>query len=729
MFCVYNYTHNKTIKSYIQPTNVEYQANVYDRFVLCKLKQIFSIIKDDIIEGTYQFPVDYNSAFCDLTITTPREVLKGIVKEKTEARNIYETAKKEGRQTFLTEESDSDRDIYKLSLGNVLKDDIIVVEYTYITEVVYSNGQYIFYIPSYVSPRYGGEHIPNPNHTVSAHVKICNNISNIKFSIPEVTISMDGNFIVGNFSSNIALDKDIEVTYNCQTNNNGLLYAFNTNGYNMGIISTMPKIKKNTENNNIVFILDCSGSMEGERIENSKKAIIYCLDKMLDTNNYFNLIRYGSNYDVYENKMLPCTSSNIKCAIQYCKSIRADMGGTETYEALQACLNICKCKTAILITDGDTSNNDLLHRLCKKFNALSILGIGSGINRANIKDMALFGSGMALFSQTNNDIVKNMDTIIKTILIPSIKNPVSNLHCNENLITKNAMIIDQPFLEYFITKNKILFYSVENDYLEQPILIDSISDIQIEPKYLGALVAKRIIQENVISDVLTKEKIIELSVDFNIITKYTSFIAVGNKIRCIEPQTSATKHNIQPIGCLGVKGTHGDLGFPEIQHYECLEGDSLSVGGIFAGDDDSDSESVSGLFDIDDVDNDDIDKNNISNSISGCGLFDNDDVDKNNISNSISGCGLFDNYISSNNSSNNSPNYYYYMLDRCFSSQDGYFFDIIKEISPVPQEICKDYQTLTIFILLWLKNNVTKDIFEHYYNIVMEKNPLWKIHF
>lgn len=230
------------------------------------------------------------------------------------------------------------------------------------------------------------------------------------------------------------------------------IYTFNASGYNMGIVSIMPQVNKNKENNEIVFILDCSGSMEGERIENSKKAIIHCLDKMLDTENRFNLIRYGSNYDIYEKKMLPCTSSNIKCAIQYCKSIRADMGGTETECALEVCLNICNCKTAILIIDGDTSNNDALHHLCKKFDTLSILGIGSGINRANIKDMAHYGSGMALFSQTDNDIVQNMNTIIKTMLIPSIKNPVSNWQHKENFTTNNAIILEQPYLEYAITK-------------------------------------------------------------------------------------------------------------------------------------------------------------------------------------------------------------------------------------------------------------------------------------
>ena len=558
MFCIYYSTQGKTVKSNIQPTNVDYQAEIYDRFAVCKLKQIFSVSQDDITEGTYQFPVDYNSAFCDLTVTTPREVLKGMVKEKKEARNIYETAKKEGRQTFLTEESSSDRDIYKLSMGNILKDDTIIVEYIYISEVTYNNEKYIFYIPSYVSPRYGGEYIPNPKHAVSARVKICNPIKNIKFSVPEVIISMDGNYIVGEFSSSTILDKDIEVTYDYQTSTDGCAYVFNANGYNMGIVSVVPQIKKEMNTDGIVFILDCSGSMSGERMENSKKAIIYCLEKMLDTDNTFNIIRYGSSYDIYEKQMLKCTSSNIKCAIQYCKSISADMGGTETQNALEACLNKCGCKTAILITDGDTSNNDTLHRLCKKFDALSILGIGSGINRANIDDMARCGSGMALFSQTDNNIIENMNMLINVTLIPSIKNSVSNWQCKENFTTNHALIMNRPYLEYVISKEKISGYLLENDKLEQSIKLDPMGNVPIDPVYLGALVAKRIVQENDVDESFTKEQMIDLAVNFNIITKHTSFVAVGNKVRCNEPHSEPTTMTEVRRGTQGMMGSIGN---------------------------------------------------------------------------------------------------------------------------------------------------------------------------
>jgi len=76
-------------ESNIQPSSIEYNVNIYGKFAVCKLKQGFSVTVDNINEAYYQFPVDYNSAFCDLVVRTPREEIRGLVKEKSEAKKIY----------------------------------------------------------------------------------------------------------------------------------------------------------------------------------------------------------------------------------------------------------------------------------------------------------------------------------------------------------------------------------------------------------------------------------------------------------------------------------------------------------------------------------------------------------------------------------------------------------------------------------------------------------------
>ena len=526
----------KTENKFIQPLKVEYRADIHDRFALCCLKQTYNITRN-ITHASYQFPVDYNSAFYDLIIKTPREEIRGVVTEKNDANKIYNSAKSEGKQAFLAEQTEDDRDIYKISMCNLLNGDCIIVEYTYITEIVHTSGNNIFYIPSFISPRYNGKYIPCGNHSVEVTVIIHNKIGSIKCSIPNISIDLARGYPVLDYGTTEPLEKDIEIIYDTKLFNRAIKFV--SNGYTMGIAqftpphsSTESECQINHANKEILFILDCSASMSGDRIKNSKKAIIHCLKKMRNCNYSFNIIQYGSKHKLYSNSMLESNEKNISTAIQFCENIEATFGGTETYNALDACLKICM--KAILITDGDTTCNKDMHELCKQFTCLSILGIGSGINRANITDMTRNGSGIALFSQESSGIERNMDIIFDSIFYVSTKNPFFNWqnHPN-NILTVHPIIHERPNIVYAI---------LDGNPDTNTFKFAGVSDVQIEleveenfarpfhPKYLGCLVAKRIIQENEIGDNLTEEQMIKLATDFNIIIDYTSLVAVSSNI-------------------------------------------------------------------------------------------------------------------------------------------------------------------------------------------------------
>ncbi|XWV26346.1 hypothetical protein QJ857_gp0728 [Tupanvirus soda lake] len=522
-------------KSSVQPSKVDYNADIQGKFALCRLTQTFELCTDNIIEGFYEFPVDYNSAFCDLSVKTPREHLRGVVREKSEAKKMFEDAKKEGRQAFLTQQSDSDRDVYKLSMSNLLNGDIIIVEYTYVTELEYNEGKNIFYVPSFISPRYGGNFIPNSNHALRATVKINGNITSLKCSMPDTTISLTDGCSCVEYTSTFWLKEDIEITYNASFENKA--YKFNVNDHSMVVTQVAPHINSSFSNHDIVFVLDCSGSMDGERMDNSIKAVCHCLAQMVGTAFNFNILRYGSSFDKYLPESLPTTVFNIKNAITYCRKIKADLGGTETYNALRMCLDMSK--TAILITDGDTSDNEEMHKLCRQFDCLSILGIGSGINRANIKDMARNGKGIALFSQTDSNIIQNMNQLFMNVSRPSVSQPIYSW--SSTSIEKVALTNRSPI----VSNHPNMVFAILNDVSDVDEFrirgVDCMVPIEpylgpLDTKYIGCLVAKRIIQENDISEMFTKEQMVELAVKFGIITKYTSMIAVSS----LHVKTSAT---------------------------------------------------------------------------------------------------------------------------------------------------------------------------------------------
>lgn len=406
-------------------------------------------------------------------------------------------------------------------MGNLCNGDEIIIEYTYMTETAYSNKSNVFYIPTFISPRYGGEYLVcNKDHHIKAKVTIHNFKGYAKPVNKNVGVRIEDKIVIFEYDSNDPIEQDIEINY--QTEPNSYCYQFEIKEYQMALTQFFPECHEEASSTDFVFVLDCSGSMTGDRIKNSRKAIIECL-KQMPNNIKFNILQYGSEFKWYSESMLISNEDNIYSAIKYCENIQANMGGTETENALRMVLS--KCKNAILITDGDTCDNSSLHELCKQFCRLSVLGIGSGINRYNIKTMAMHGHGIALFSQTEDDIIENINRIFHTMSVPVIHDPKFNWAENFNNLTTNHPIISgETYIGYAILENLVEKLTLKGTNMV--LSVESLPNDFFDAKYLACLIAKRIIQENC---ALPKEQLTKLAVDFGIITPYTSFVAVGKE--------------------------------------------------------------------------------------------------------------------------------------------------------------------------------------------------------
>ena len=72
-----------------------------------------------------------------------------------------------------------------------------------------------------------------------------------------------------------------------------------------------------------IFLLDQSGSMEGERMNLSCKSLLIFLQS-LNPNFYFQLIGFGSDYEYYSNEPLEYNKENIKNLMEKIKKLHAD---------------------------------------------------------------------------------------------------------------------------------------------------------------------------------------------------------------------------------------------------------------------------------------------------------------------------------------------------------------------------------------------------------------------
>jgi hypothetical protein len=605
------------VKKRLQPESTSYTVRVEGRFVVCELKQNYKL-DQEVTRATYMFPLDFNSSLCDLKVITPRETIHANIQEKKKARDAFEKAKEEGKQVFMASSVPTEPDLYSFEFANILKGDTLEVVFTYVSEVsfgvVSSNEQSqslntvtpttqsliqcVFYIPTFVSPRYGSSYdIQCPSHELNISIRLGSVAKDIIISGMRFNISTNKDHWMITHKSKEFIEKDVEIKYNMPVSNEVSLFNYVTpmgQNYTLMLGQIMPKINFVTKKIDIVLVIDRSGSMSGNRMKAAKLGLMTSLyelqtmkqkDSTLDMK--FCIVGFGSTYKVWNGtssgdessegnypsdlskaELFEVNKTNIENALKFCGKIDADLGGTESYNALNAARSISS--NCVFITDGDTGNNNKLHQLCKTFTTLCVLGIGSGINRNNINEIARNGNGISLFAGDDEDPTDRIVELMRLCFVPTIhdvKILVSPPKKNTNLVSfidGDMVMAESPSdlaIDFVHTHNPIAnerfytFYGLSTNQIHGDITLNAVfkdtkfvssfvpnvsNDQFIITQNVAKMIAKRVVQH--CSNELNDEKKLKISLDFNIVSDLTALIAIGNekvdleKIKEVEPE-------------------------------------------------------------------------------------------------------------------------------------------------------------------------------------------------
>jgi len=117
-----------------------------------RVRQEFENSFTEPIEAVYTFPLSQNGAVDDMTMTIGERIVRGKIKRRDEARQIYETAKTEGKTASLLDQERPN--IFTQSLANIMPGESVIIEISYVETLKYENGAYEFVFPMTVGPRY-----------------------------------------------------------------------------------------------------------------------------------------------------------------------------------------------------------------------------------------------------------------------------------------------------------------------------------------------------------------------------------------------------------------------------------------------------------------------------------------------------------------------------------------------------------------------------------------------
>jgi Ca-activated chloride channel family protein len=106
----------------------------------------------DPIEAVYVFPLPHDSAVYDLEIRIGNRLIRSTIRERDEAKRVYDSAKSEGKRAALVEEERPN--IFTASVANLMPGDHIDVRLRYVQPLSWEDGRIRLVFPMVVGPRY-----------------------------------------------------------------------------------------------------------------------------------------------------------------------------------------------------------------------------------------------------------------------------------------------------------------------------------------------------------------------------------------------------------------------------------------------------------------------------------------------------------------------------------------------------------------------------------------------
>ncbi|MBK8913644.1 MAG: VWA domain-containing protein [Phycisphaerales bacterium] len=329
---------------------------------------------------------------------------------------------------------------------------------------------------------------------------------------------------------------------------------------------------KRAQKREVILVLDRSGSMRGEKMEQARNAAIAVLDGMED-GEAFNIVDYSDQVALYSEKPVIRSASTLADARAYLGGLVAH-GGTDIHSALQAALRQPvtdgMLPMVLFLTDGlPTVGNTAelaIRNDSKAANAakrrIFTFGVGHDVNAALLDQIALATRGSSINVLPGENIETAVSTVFRRLSGPVLAEPRITVLDSAGAPTVQRVrdLLPAELPDLFDGDQLVLLgqyrgtsplrFRLSGAYLGQPRDFDyefTIRDSGIQHAYVSRLWASRKIAHlldairqfgpvdpasSATPDPRTRElvdEIVQLSTRYGILTEYTAFLVTDGE--------------------------------------------------------------------------------------------------------------------------------------------------------------------------------------------------------
>jgi Ca-activated chloride channel family protein len=524
--------------------------------------------------AVYVFPASTRAAVYGMKMTIGERVVEAKISKREDARKEYEQARQQGKSASLLEQQRPN--VFQMNVANILPGDEIKVELKYTELLVPNDRVYEFMYPTVVGPRYSNHPAENapasetwvrnpylrqgeaPPYRFDIFVNLAAGmpIREIHCSSHKVSTVYDGPssaVVKLDPSETFGGNRDFILRYRLDGDRvqSGLL-LYEGRGENFFLLMVQPPRRVAPEQipgREYIFIVDVSGSMFGFPLEVSKKLLNNLIGNLRPTDR-FNVLLFSGGSSLLAEQSLSATPENIQKAL-FLIDRQKGGGGTELLPAMKRALKLKKAenysRTVVIATDGYVTVEeevfDLMRNSLGEANMFAF-GIGTAVNRHIIEGMARVGVGESFVITRAEDAPAQAERFRKMIQSPVLTRVKADFK------GFGAYDVEPLSIPDVLAERPVLIFG---KWQGQPGGKITLSGVSGNGSYREAIEVRRVKPSSVNSalrylwarhriillsdynklrpnDTRIKE-VTDLGLNYNLLTAYTSFVAVDSEVR------------------------------------------------------------------------------------------------------------------------------------------------------------------------------------------------------
>lgn len=380
------------------------------------------------VEAIYTFPVPSDAALVGFAMEAAGRRVEAEVKEREAAFRAYDDAISAGHGAALLDQER--RNVFTASVGNLLPGEETVIEVVYVQPLAADEGALRFVVPTLVAPRYipgapagdrTGHGAVNPTDRVPDADRISPAIGAVDYGLTldvlfdlgrEITVESPSHALTVGATSDaggharrvtlkqaeVPLDRDVVLIASGAPGVAAGVIAERREGqdgtFALTVVPDLFDPAKRARPRDVVFVVDVSGSMEGESLREAKSALRLCL-RHLSEGDRFQIISFSDSFYRFQPALVPFTQKTLELADRWVQAL-ATIGGTEMLEPLLDAMEMLasseeRDRVAVLLTDGQVGNEaEIVAQVTAKAGRARIytFGIGTSVSDVLLRDLA-----------------------------------------------------------------------------------------------------------------------------------------------------------------------------------------------------------------------------------------------------------------------------------------------------------------------------------------------------